>query len=272
MLIVDCQVHIWENAKMGAHHRQVPTFSKDELLNEMDAAGVDAAVICPPFTLFQVNELAFAAARQHPDRLSVMAWFPLDDPKQRGLLENWRKEPGLRGFRWVLSQPHQRDWLRDGSMDWLWPALAAAKLPVALLASHDLAGVGQVAERHPDLRLMLDHLGCITFTKDDEAFAHVPELLALARYPNIGVKLSGAPSNSSEAYPYRNIHKYIRQMVETFGPERCFWGTDISRMPCSYRQCVTMFTEEMPWLQGRALELVMGGALCEWLGWRPPEQ
>ena len=94
------------------------------------------------------------------------------------------------------------------------------------------------------------------------------EMLAVAKFPNVAVKLSGAPSYSSEPYPYRNIHKYIRQMVDAFGPQRCFWGTDITRMPCSYRQCVTMFTEELPWLQGRDKELVMGQAVCDWLGWK----
>jgi len=95
-------------------------------------------------------------------------------------------------------------------------------------------------------------------------------MLALAKYPNVAVKLSGAPSYSSEPYPYRNIHKYIRQIVDAFGSHRCFWGTDITRMPCSYRQCVTMFTEELPWLQGRDKELVMGDAICDWLGWERP--
>ncbi len=45
-----------------------------------------------------------------------------------------------------------------------------------------------------------------------------------------------------------------------------FWGTDITRMPCSWRQCVTLFTEELPWLKGRDLDLVMGEALCHWIG------
>jgi hypothetical protein len=49
-----------------------------------------------------------------------------------------------------------------------------------------------------------------------------------------------------------------------------FWGTDITRMPCSWRQCVTMFTEELPWLSGRDRELVMGRAVCAWLGWTLP--
>ena len=83
MLIVDSQVHIWENAKLGSHHRQIPVYSKDDLLAEMDTAGVDAAIICPPASLFQVNKLALAAANAHPDRLAVMGWFPLDEPEAR---------------------------------------------------------------------------------------------------------------------------------------------------------------------------------------------
>ena len=38
-------------------------------------------------------------------------------------------------------------------------------------------------------------------------------------------------------------------------------------MPCSYRQCVTMFTEELPWLKGQDLEKVMGRGLTKWIGW-----
>ncbi len=49
-----------------------------------------------------------------------------------------------------------------------------------------------------------------------------------------------------------------------------FWGTDITRMPCSWQQCVSVFTEELPWLQGRDLDLVMGEALCNWVGWPLP--
>jgi hypothetical protein len=30
-----------------------------------------------------------------------------------------------------------------------------------------------------------------------------------------------------------------------------------------------MYTEEMPWLKGDDLELVMGRAICEWLDWKP---
>ena len=36
------------------------------------------------------------------------------------------------------------------------------------------------------------------------------------------------------------------------GPRRTFWGTDLTRMPCAYYECITLFTEHLPWLQGEA--------------------
>ena len=67
--------------------------------------------------------------------------------------------------------------------------------------------------------------------------------------------------------PYNSIHDYLHQIYDAFGPKRMFWGTDITRMPCSWKQCVTMFTEELPWLSEADKELVMGNAVCEFLGW-----
>ena len=81
------------------------------------------------------------------------------------------------------------------------------------------------------------------------------------------MKATGAPSHSTAPYPFKNIHDGLHRIYDAFGPDRFFWGTDITRMPCSYRQCVTMFTEELPWLKGRDQELVMGQAVINWLGW-----
>jgi predicted TIM-barrel fold metal-dependent hydrolase len=130
--------------------------------------------------------------------------------------------------------------------------------------------VGQIAEHHPGLKLIVDHMAVPPGSHGASAYRFQSELLALARYPNVAVKLSGAPSYSSQPYPYKSIHGYLRQIFEAFGPDRAFWGTDITRMPCSYRQCVTMFTEELSWLKGYDLERVMGGAVVDWLGWKRP--
>jgi len=146
----------------------------------------------------------------------------------------------------------------------------ALPIPVALLAGGFLPKVGEVAARHPRLKLIIDHLGRPSGTKDDAAWANLSEMLALARHENVAIKATGAPSYSSEPYPYRNIHGHLRRIYDAFGPSRMFWGTDITRMPCSWRRCVTMFTEELPWLTGRDLELVMGRAVCDWIDWKLP--
>ena len=174
------------------------------------------------------------------------------------------------GLRFTFMQPQQRSWPSDGTMDWLWLAAAKAGLPVGLAAGAFLPALAPIAMRHPDVKLIIDHMGRPAGSKDDAAFVNFAELLTLAQYPNIAVKLSGAPGNSSHPYPFKNIHPYLQQIFEAFGPKRCFWGTDITRMPCSWRQCVTMFTEELPWLKGHDLELVMGRALCDWIGWNLP--
>jgi predicted TIM-barrel fold metal-dependent hydrolase len=271
MPIVDSQVHIWENAKLGAHHRQVATFSQDDLLKEMDDAGVDAAVIHPPGSLDSANDTAVAAARAHPDRFAVLGHFAVDRAENRTRIATWKDRPGMLGLRFTFNQPHQQSWWTDGTLDWLWAAAEQAELPIGLLANGEkLKIVGAVASRHPRLRLLIDHMGRKLGAKDADAFADLDELLALAEHPNVAVKASGAPSYSSEPYPFRNIHPYIRRIFDAFGPTRFFWGTDITRMPCPYRECVRMFTEEMPWLAGRDKDLVMGQALCDWLGWKLP--
>jgi predicted TIM-barrel fold metal-dependent hydrolase len=274
MPIVDSQIHLWENAKMSPQHRQIPTYSMDDALEEMAAAGVDAAVLHPPSTLGEaVNTLAVEAARQHPDKFCILGNFNLQSPDRLNIVKNWRQRPGMLGFRFTFNQPHQQSWWTDGSLDWFWSTCEQEGLPVGLLAGGHMADLGRIAARHPGLKLHIDHCGRgggAGAGTDDAAFADLGDMLALARYPNVGVKLSGAPSYSSQPYPYRNIHPYLQQIFNAFGPQRCFWGTDITRMPCSYRQCVTMFTEELSWLQGRDKELVMGEAICDWLGWKRP--
>ena len=275
MLIIDSQIHIWQNGRMSPHHRQAETYSIEEAIAEMDAAGVNGAVIHPPGSLGEaVNLYAEEAVRRHPEKFCILGHFDLLSPERESIVANWRKRTGMLGFRFTFGEPHQKSWWSDGSLDWFWAACEKHDLRVGLLASGGtLAAFGNIARRYPGLKMHIDHIGRgggRADLKDDALYANLPEMLALAKLPNVAVKLSGAPSTSSEAYPYKNIHGYLRQIIETFGSDRCFWGTDITRMPCSWKQCVTMYTEEMPWLKGRDLERVMGGAVVDWLGWKRP--
>jgi predicted TIM-barrel fold metal-dependent hydrolase len=270
MKIIDAQVHIWSQTVIPTSglHRKLEKFTAEDVLKEMDEAGVDAALIHPPLGWDpDSNAVAIEAARKYPDRFAILGNFPLQDPANRKLIQGWRKQPGMVGLRWALLTDEQQKWLYDGSLDWLWPAAEKEGLPLAMMGGLFLKKFGEIAERHPKLKMIVDHCGLNRHGRDAEAFIHLDDLVRLAKLPNVAVKATGAPHYSTEAYPFRNIQDGLHRIYDAFGPKRFFWGTDITRMPCSYRQCVTFFTEELPWLKGRELEDVMGRGLCEWIGW-----
>jgi predicted TIM-barrel fold metal-dependent hydrolase len=271
MQIVDAQIHTWGSGlPSNASHIQVTHFTPAEAIALMDEGGIDAAIIHPPGWDPNSTAMAFQAVRDYPGRFAIMGALPLDRPDSRERIATWRQQPGMLGLRYGFLHDPARQRLHDGEYEWLFAEAEKAGVPIATLATDSLAVLGRIVERHPGLRLTIDHLGGrggLTTLKDHAAMTHMPELLALARLPNVAVKATGAPGYSAEAYPYPIMQTYLRQIFDAFGPHRMFWGTDITKMPCSWRQCATMFTEELPWLKGRDRDLVMGEAICAWWGW-----
>jgi len=125
-----------------------------------------------------------------------------------------------------------------------------------------------IAERYPGLKLILDHCGLNRLGQDQEAFIHLDEMTALAKLPNFAVKATGAPHYSTQPYPFKNIQDGLHRIFDAYGPDRMFWGTDITRMPCTWRECVTAFTDHQPWLPESDKPLVMGRAMADWIGWK----
>lgn len=271
MPIVDAQIHTWGTGlPSNMSHWQITKFTPEEAIALMDEGGVDAAIIHPPGWDPGSEAMAFKAMRDFPGRFAIMGSLPLDDPSSRTRIATWRNQTGMLGLRYTFLHDPARQWLADGTIDWLWAEAEKAGVPVACLATDSLVELGRIAERHPGLKLTIDHLGGrggMTTLKDAAAMTHIPTLLALAKHPNIAVKATGAPGYSSESYPFPKMHPYLRQIYDAFGPARMFWGTDISKMPCSWKQCVTMFTEELPWLNTADKKLIMGDAICAWWGW-----
>jgi len=281
MLIVDSQVHIWgadtpdrpwpappAGLKAVAVHNNGIPFTKEFVIGEMDKAGVDRIIIVPPSWEGDRNDLALAAAAQYKDRFAVMGRLDIYREDAKEQIRNWLKQPGMLGLRFALHTPLLERPFVSGELDWVWHEAEASGVPVMVLVPHRLmASIARVAERHPDLKLVMDHLGLV-HGKDDEAFAGLGELLALAKYRNVAAKASIMPFYTEDKYPFRKLHSHIRRVFDAFGPKRLFWGSDLSRLPCTYRQGVTMFSEEIPWLSTADKEWIMGRGVCEWLGWK----
>ena len=277
MKIVDAQVHIWAASTperpwpARAEPHRTP-LGKEELLAEMDKAGVDGVVLVPPSWEGDRNDIALDAAASHPDRFCIMGRFDPDAPGARGQIAGWKQQKGMLGVRLTFHTEVLRQPLLDGRFDWLWGEMEKAGIPAMVLFHHEYMHLAdRIAERHPGLRLVLDHLGLKSARDVREAtnFATLDKVLALARRPNVAAKVSAMPCYADDrTYPFRSVHPYIRRVFDAFGPQRTFWGTDWTRLPCSYRQGVTMFTEELPWLGGQDLDWVMGRGISEWIGWR----
>jgi L-fuconolactonase len=275
MHIVDAQLHLW-----GANTPERPwppgrerdaqrpyPISTETLLFEMDLANVSRAILVPPSWEGDRNDLALEAARRYPDRFAVMGRVALQDPSSRALVADWKKQPGMLGMRFTFHNEHNRPFLTDGTADWLWPAAERHAIPLMVLAPGSLESIGRIAERHPALRVVIDHAGLHVRGKAPRVLEDLPAVCALAKHPNVAVKASGLPALSAQPYPFRDLHDAVRRLFDAFGPRRTFWGTDLSRMPCTYRECIDLFTKELPWLKGEDLEWVMGRGVCQWLGW-----
>jgi predicted TIM-barrel fold metal-dependent hydrolase len=274
-IIVDSQVHLWKAESPdwpwvpGVKPQLPEPFTIEKLVPMMNEAGVDRAIIVPPSWPGDRNDYALEAAKRYPGRFAVMGRIPLQNPKSAALLPKWKEQPGMLGVRLTFLRGTAA-WLTDGTADWFWPACEKAGLPVMFLASEQGPAFARIAERHPQLTMIVDHMGVVSDAVLAGRVANAIEHTAsLAKYPNVSVKLSSAPLMSKEPYPYRDVNPHIRRLFDAYGPQRCYWGTDLTNSfaKATYRQRITHFTEELSFLSESDKDWVMGRAIIERLKW-----
>jgi predicted TIM-barrel fold metal-dependent hydrolase len=274
-LIVDSQVHLWKAESpdwpwLPGFPPQLPEpMTIERLLPMMDEAGVDRVVVVPPSWPGDRNDYAIEAVNRYPERFRIMGRIPLQNPESAKLLPKWKEQPGMVGVRVLFVGP-RAPWLTDGSADWFWPAAEKAQLPVMFYAPGQVSRFAAIAERHPQLTLIMDHM-CLhpSMLKDGNLNEAVAQAAALAKFPNVSVKLSGTPHVSTEPYPFRDMAAHLKRVFEAYGPRRCYWGTDMTNSfdRASYRQRVTHFTDELGFLSEDDKDWVMGRAILARLNW-----
>jgi predicted TIM-barrel fold metal-dependent hydrolase len=274
-LIVDSQIHMWppntpERPWVAGARPQLPEpMTIERVVPMIDAAGVDRVVIVPPTLEGKRVDYGQEAARRFPGRFATMGHVALDDPTEARRLAGLRDQPAVLGVRLNIAGA-QAAWLTDGTADWLWGAAEKARVPVMFLTTGQTALFAPIAERHPALTLIIDHLGISSETVRNKG---IPEAVAasasLAKYQNVSVKLSSIPLFSNEPYPFRDMTDHIRRLFDAFGPQRCHWGTDVTNSfaKASYRERVTHFTETLAFLTEDDKDWVMGRAILQRLRW-----
>lgn len=276
MLIVDSQVHIWgantpERPWPARAHaqREIP-LGHEQLLQDMDEAGIDRVVLVPPSWEGDRNDLAIEAVRQHPNRFAIMGRFNPEAADARSTIKAWLQQPGMLGMRFSFHIPVLQQPLVDGKFDWVWSEAEKLGIRLMILVPQQFVHViDDVAARYPGLKIVMDHMSLTSGKPEDETFRDFDKLLPIAKRPNVACKASALPSYIREPYPFKKMQGYAKRAFEAFGPQRLFWGSDWSRSPVPYREHVDMW-RDADWLSASDKEWVLGRGICEWLGWPMP--
>lgn len=234
----------------------------------MNDAGVHRAILIPPSWEGYRNDLVLHAATTYPDRFAAMARLDIEGEGALRELMELRDEPGILGVRMLFETPQKRVWLEDGTAERFWSAAERRGIPVMVYLPATPEAVDNIAIRHPELKIIIDHFGLPVSAKDTMLRPIVQGYLTLSRHPNVAMKASSLPYFTTEPYPFPTLQALVEEVVNAFGSDRVFWGSDLTHLQWTYRQAVTFFTEEMPFLAGSDLDNVMGAALCRWLGWQ----
>jgi predicted TIM-barrel fold metal-dependent hydrolase len=290
MPIIDAQIHdvgpYWD--WLGASDDQQHKIMGEVTIAYLDAIGVDRVVLFPgghdPHSDWLSREL--------PERFTYVPHISPEDDVE-AVARDARAHPGIAGLRVVAGWPldgSEIARLEAGVWD---PAFAACErhgVPVFLFITGWLPLAARVAERFPRLTLIVDHLGLRQpplDQADDPPFARLPQLLDLARFANVHVKLCGLPGLSRERFPYRDAWPALRAITDAFGAERLMWGSDTTRFAgrigigrfqnpatlCdypgkhSYAESL-LFVREAEVLSDAEKATILGGTAARVLNWR----
>jgi predicted TIM-barrel fold metal-dependent hydrolase len=277
MMIIDAQVHAYEHDHPGRPWAGVLTgpaeVTGDDMVAAMDTVGVDGAVLVSPFTMYRYDaSYALKVYRQHPGRFGLVKPVDPSDPAVAETIGDWAATPGTVGIRILLNRGMTPD-AADPGLHGVLATAARHALPVNLMCTGRLEQAAQLAERHPDTQVVIDHLGLPQPQEPPvpaESFADLPKLLALAAYANVAVKISGACTLSHAPFPYPDIWDPLARIFDAFGLHRCLWGTDWTRAIklVTYREAVDAFrvTDR---LSDSDKALLMGESLTRVYHWAP---
>jgi predicted TIM-barrel fold metal-dependent hydrolase len=277
MVIIDAQVHAYERDHPGrpwAAQLQGPSeVTGDDMVAAMDQVGVDGALLVSPWTMYRDDaSYAVEVHRGHGDRFGLVAPIEYRRGDAGAAVRAWAATPGAVGVRLVCWETPAAGAADPGVAAVLTEA-ARAGLPVCVLSWGRMGFVDDLAQRHPDTMIVVDHLGLVqTMAPPPPAdpFADLDSVLALSRHPNLAVKVTGACTLSHQAYPFDDIWGPIRRIVDAFGVERLMWGTDWTRAlaHCSYHDAVAAFRDTERLSDDERAEL-MGGTVRRIFGWSP---
>lgn len=252
---IDSHVHVWKHSPDFPFAPGVHPTPEDAavgmLLDLMRANEVARTVLIQVIHYRWDNSYLASVLKRYPNEFHGVCRVNPEDPEAPDQLSRLTEEQGFRGVRLSPAATPalnaQADWLRGPLMPPLWRRCAQLKVPMTLLIPVTrLPDIHPLLEANPELQVVIDHMADCPLNDP----AKLELLIAVARYPNLFVKISHMWSMSAQPYPYPDAATQIKRLYDTFGPQRLMAGTDwpISLKQLSYAQAVALYRDHLDFL------------------------
>jgi predicted TIM-barrel fold metal-dependent hydrolase len=230
--IIDAQIHEPALGKpLDDSMAPLASLWQVELAREaMDAVGVDIALA--------VTSEAFIhlAYERFPGRFPGVHTFFHNHPDLASEVRRIKADPAMVAGRALVGDfenARMRPEFLRGGFDAIYDTAEEVGLPIFNSTHGGCAHMAAVAAKHPNLTLIIDHVGVAQHPVspvETMSWAALDDLIDLAEFPNVYVKLCGAPLLSTQNYPYEDIWNNLSRMFAAFGYERVLWGSDYTRL------------------------------------------
>jgi predicted TIM-barrel fold metal-dependent hydrolase len=196
-----------------------------DYLARMERESIDRAVIVQPEPYGDDHRLVLDCLDREPERLWGTSLFYPDDPdapeKLRDLVSRQPKIVATR-FHAHRGKEMYLDSFDEPGVRALWETAGKLGLVVELHIGPNFgAQVARAIEAYPDFTVLIDHLA----EPHLGSAVEYADILGLARYDNVYMKLSGLNHFSQDAPLYLDAKGFTRLVIDAFGPERMVWGS-----------------------------------------------
>jgi L-fuconolactonase len=265
-MIVDAHHHLWDPArgdygwlKPGSPIHRV--FSTADLRPLLVQTGVDATILVQAAPTVAETDYMLGIARKSPFALGVVGWVDLAAPDAADELRRRSADPLFLGVRPMLQDIPDPDWVLQPALTPALNTIAAEGLVFdALILSHQLGAITELAMRHPQLSIVLDHAAKPPLGDADGMGSWAKGIEALAALPNVTCKLSGFLNELQPGGTRDDVARATAVLFDLFGPARLLWGSDwpVLTLAGDYQDWFELAREAVAAKQSSAVRAVMG--------------
>lgn len=230
--MIDAHFHIWQLARgdygwltpaMGCIHRDV---SLEDWRRVSRPCGVTGGVVVQAAPTEAETRFLLQQAGPATDVLGVVGWTDLLAPDAPARIAALAAHPKLRALRPMLQDLSDPDWILQTALEPAIRAMLACDLAFdALILPLHLPRIRVLAQRHPALRIVVDH-GAKPDIASGQWQQWADDLAALATAPQVVCKWSGLWTEAAPAAPVSALASCMRHVLDCFGANRLMWGSD----------------------------------------------